>query len=92
MSSPPLSLLRTLVIGFRPCLGSLGRARLKVLSNHSFISDGAGSSLLRELSLVAASEGLFSSGGAQASQRGGFSCCRARALGPRASAVVAPGL
>ena len=92
MSSPLLSLLRTLVVGFRTCLGSLGRAHLKVLLNCLSIFDCSGSSLLRELSLVAASEGLFSSWGAQASHCGGFSCCRARALGPQASVVVAPGL
>ena len=33
----------------------------------------------------------FSSCGKQASHCGGFSCCRARALGPQASVVVAHG-
>ena len=36
--------------------------------------------------------GLLPSCGAQASLRGGFSCCRGRALGARASAVAAHGL
>ena len=43
------------------------------------------------LSLVVASGG-YSSSGAWASHCSGFSCCRARALGTRASVVVAHGL
>ena len=36
--------------------------------------------------------GLFYSWGARASDRGGFSCCGARALGTWVSVVAAPGL
>ena len=43
------------------------------------------------LFLVPASGGLLSSCSARASHCGGFSCCRARALGARASVVVACG-
>ena len=43
-----------------------------------------------EVSLVAASRGY--SCGARASQCGGFSCCRAWAIGGRASVAVARGL
>ena len=39
-----------------------------------------------------AARGLFPSCGAQASHCGGFFCCGARALGMRASVVVACGL
>ena len=53
-----------------------------------FIFGCVGSSLLRRLSLVAVSGG-YSSLGARASHCGGFSCHRARALGARASVVVA---
>ena len=45
----------------------------------------------RAFSLIAASGGC-SSLGAQASHRGGFSCCGAQALGTWASVVVARGL
>ena len=45
----------------------------------------------RQLSLVVASEG-YSSLQCAASHCGGFSCCGARALGARASVVVARGL
>ena len=91
-SSPLLSLLRMLVTGFRTCLGSLGRAHLKVLFIYLSIFGCTGSSLLRELSLVAESEGLLSIHGAQASHCSGLPCCRAQALGPRAPIVVAPRL
>ena len=50
---------------------------------------GAGSSVLHGLSSCCGEQGLFSHCGAQASHCHDFSCCRARALGPRAS-VVAP--
>ena len=43
-------------------------------------------------SLVAASGGYSSFCGARVSHCSGFSCCRARALGARASVVVARGL
>ena len=43
-------------------------------------------------SLVVASGGATLCCGAWVSHCGGFSCCRARALGVRASAVVAHGL
>ena len=46
---------------------------------------------MRGLSLVAAS-GATLRCGARASHCGGFSCCRAQALGARASVVVARGL
>ena len=48
-----------------------------------FIFGCAGSSLMH---------GLFSSCGAQVSHFGGFSCCRAQALGHQASVVAAPKL
>ena len=51
----------------------------------------AGSWLLRELSLVAAS-GDYSSCDVQASHYGGFSCCRAQVIGTQASVVVTHGL
>ena len=57
-----------------------------------FIFDCAGFSLLLEFPLVAASSGLLSSCGAQASHCGGFSCCRSWALGMWASVVAARGL
>ena len=53
-----------------------------------FIFGCIGSSLLRGLSLVAASGG-YSSLGAWASHSSGFFCCGAWALGARASVVVA---
>jgi len=43
-------------------------------------------------SLVAESEGLLSSCGARASYGGGFSCCRAQALGHGGFRVAAHGL
>ena len=49
-------------------------------------------SLLHGLSCGCGERGLLSRWGAQASHCSGFSCCRARALGARASAVVAHGL
>ena len=52
-----------------------------------------GSSLLRAgFSLVAASGGYTPRCGARASHCGGFSCCRARALGTQASVVAVRGL
>ena len=54
-----------------------------------FIFGCVGSSLLRAgFSLVAASGGATLCCGAQASHCGGFSCCKARALGARASVAV----
>ena len=56
-----------------------------------FIFGCVGSSLLRALSLVAASGG-YSSSRCAASHCGGLSCCGAWALGAQASVVVARGL
>ena len=57
-----------------------------------FIFDRAGSWLPRGFFSSCSEQGLLSSCGAWASHCGGFSCCRAQALGPRTSAVVARGL
>ena len=48
----------------------------------------AGSSLLRGLFSSCSEQGLLSSCGVRASHFGGFSCCRAQALGTWASVVV----
>ena len=53
---------------------------------------GVGSSLLQELVSSCSEQGLNSSCGAQASQCGVCSCCRAQDLGFTGSAVVAPRL
>ena len=54
-----------------------------------FIFGCIGSSLLRGLSLVAASGGATPRCGAWASHCGGFSCCGAQALGARSLVVAA---
>ena len=54
-----------------------------------FIFGCVGSSLLRAGPLQLQRAGATPRRGAQASRCGGFSCCRARALGARASAAVA---
>ena len=54
-----------------------------------FIYGCVGSSLLRAGFLYLWRAGATLHCGAQASHCGGFSCCRARALGTRASLVVA---
>ena len=57
-----------------------------------FIFGCVGSSLLRAGFPLVAVSGSYSSLGVWASHCGGFSCCRAWALGVRASVVVACGL
>ena len=64
----------------------------KFLFIYVFIFGCVGSSLLRAGFLELRREGTTLCCSARASHCGGFSCCRARALGPQASVVVAHGL
>ena len=57
-----------------------------------FIFDRAGSWLLPGFFFSCSEQGPLSRCGAGASHCGGFSCCRARTLGPRTSVVAARGL
>ena len=59
------------------------------LSAYLFIFSCSGSSLLRGLCSSCSEQRLLSSCNARASHSCGFSCCRARALGMRASAAAA---